>query len=103
MPKIKKENDFSKLPTSTLFYHWPEEGRGEVIVDESDYKRIVELLLHLDFRNLEKATLSTARWIDQTARDARWGKEVGKLVGRWPKEGVSRERCTVGVTNLTGL
>jgi regulator of Ty1 transposition protein 109 len=51
---------------------WPGEGRGQVIVDESDYKRITELLLRLDFANIELAASSSARWISEV-RSGAWG------------------------------
>ena len=102
VPRVKKESNFGKLPVTTPFYHWPVEGRGEVIVDESDYKRIVELLLHLDFKNLEKASLSTARWTSQASRDKSWGQQV---IGKRPlsEESSTAKATEKAVTNLTGL
>jgi len=82
-PKIKTQqrNYVDDRPTSTAYYYWPTEGRGDKIVDESDYKRIVELLLHLDFSTLEKATGSTRRWLSEAAMGSRWGHDVtGKRV-----------------------
>ncbi|KAK1834901.1 histone acetylation protein-domain-containing protein [Podospora conica] len=66
-------------PNTTAYYHWPPQGRGNKIVDETDYKRIVELLLHLDFSTLGKAVSSTRRWISEAAVGGRWGNEI---VGR---------------------
>ncbi|KAK0741396.1 histone acetylation protein-domain-containing protein [Schizothecium vesticola] len=66
-------------PNTTAYYHWPPQGRGNKIVDETDYKRIVELLLHLDFSTLGKAVSSTRRWISEAAVGGRWGHEI---VGR---------------------
>ncbi|ETS76845.1 hypothetical protein PFICI_10719 [Pestalotiopsis fici W106-1] len=48
--------------TETAYYSWPEEGRGQVILDESGYTRAVELLLHLEFGTLAHAISSSARW-----------------------------------------
>lgn len=82
-PKIKTQqrNYVDDRPTSTAYYYWPPEGRGDKIVDESDYKRVVELLLHLDFSTLEKATGSTRRWLSEAAMGSRWGHDVtGKRV-----------------------
>ncbi|KAK3938021.1 histone acetylation protein-domain-containing protein [Diplogelasinospora grovesii] len=77
-PHIKTQlrNYLLDRPTSTAYYYWPVEGRGDKIVDEADYKRIVELLLHLDFSTLEKATGSTRRWIAEVGMGTDWGCEV---------------------------
>jgi regulator of Ty1 transposition protein 109 len=61
---------------------WRPEGRGQIIVDESDYKRITELLLRLDFATFELATSSSNRWINEVRSSARgsmsdaWGQTV---------------------------
>lgn len=74
-PRIKTEqrNYLADRPTSSKYYYWPPQGRGERLVDESDYKRTVELLLHLDFSTLDKATGSSRRWIGEAGL---WGLEV---------------------------
>ncbi|KAK0614485.1 histone H3-K56 acetyltransferase, partial [Immersiella caudata] len=67
-PKVKTEHrrqTTKPRPTITPYFYWPEEGRGDRIVEESDFKRIVEHLLQLDFSTLEKATASTRRWISE--------------------------------------
>jgi regulator of Ty1 transposition protein 109 len=94
-PRIKTENKNYLLerPESTAYYVWHPEGRGQVIVDESDYKRVTELLLRLDFANLKLATSSSRRWINEVRsgawgdmRDA-WGHTVtGTKVVEIPKE-----------------
>jgi regulator of Ty1 transposition protein 109 len=73
-PRIKTENKNYLLerPESTAYYIWKTEGRGQVIVEESDYKRVTELLLRLDFANLELATSSSSRWINEV-RSGAWG------------------------------
>jgi regulator of Ty1 transposition protein 109 len=73
-PRIKTENrNYAlEIPENTAYYVWPPEGRGQVIVDESDYKRITELLLRLDFANLELASSSSTRWISEV-RSGSWG------------------------------
>ena len=73
-PHIKTENKNYLLerPESTAYYTWTPEGRGQVIVEESEYKRITELLLRLDFANLELATSSSKRWINEV-RSGAWG------------------------------
>lgn len=53
-----------------------------MVVEEADYKRITELLLRLDFANLELATSSTARWVSEVRSGApsneadAWGQVV---------------------------
>jgi regulator of Ty1 transposition protein 109 len=73
-PRVKTENrNYTlEIPESTAYYAWPPEGRGQVIVDESDYKRATELLLRLDFANLELASSSSTRWINEV-RSGAWG------------------------------
>lgn len=77
-PRIKtqQKNYLADRPIRTAYYYWPEEGRGEKIVDESSYKRIVELLLHLDFETLEKACSSTARWVREVGIGSKWGRDI---------------------------
>ncbi|PMD37563.1 hypothetical protein L207DRAFT_514786 [Hyaloscypha variabilis F] len=83
-PRIKTENKNYLLdrPESSPYYVWRPEGRGQVIVDESDYKRVTELLLRLDFANLELASSSSSRWINEVRSGARgsmseaWGQSV---------------------------
>ena len=86
-PRIKTENTSIKSeillrPESTPYYLWKPEGRGQVIVDESGYKRVTELLLRLDFANLELATSSSRRWINEVRSNAfgsmaeAWGQNV---------------------------
>lgn len=99
-PKIKTEqrNYIPNRPDTTAFYHWPPEGRGEKIVEDTSYKRIVELLLHLDFATLEKACGSTARWIREVGIGMQWEREV---VGtRETPVPVTGERQASTVTNL---
>ncbi|KAF7536937.1 hypothetical protein G7Z17_g12949 [Cylindrodendrum hubeiense] len=77
-PRIKKEqrNYLLDRPASTAYYYWPSQGRGERIVDENEYKRIVELLLHLEFTTLSKATASTRRWASEVGTGSKWGAVV---------------------------
>jgi regulator of Ty1 transposition protein 109 len=73
-PRIKTENKNYVLerPAISAYYIWTPEARGQVIVEEADYKRITELLLRLDFANLELATSSSKRWVDEV-RSGAWG------------------------------
>ncbi|KAH8656518.1 histone acetylation protein-domain-containing protein [Tricladium varicosporioides] len=83
-PRIKTQNKnyLIDIPETTAYYHWVSSGRGQVIVDESDYKRITELLLRLDFANLELTTSSTRRWVNEVRSGASgsmgeaWGQTV---------------------------
>lgn len=76
-PKIKTHNKNYLLnkPERTAYYAWNPEGRGQLIVDESDYKRITELLLHLDFSNLGLAITSTQRWTVEVGSSHAWGPD----------------------------
>lgn len=102
-PRIKTEQRNYLLlnrPTSTAYYSWPPEGRGERIVDENEYKRIVELLLHLDFATLAKAAGSTQRWVSEVGMGSQWGHTVTGT-----REAVQNgaETGAVQVNNLSGL
>ncbi|KAK4463058.1 histone acetylation protein-domain-containing protein [Cladorrhinum samala] len=112
-PKVKRQlrNYLLDKPTSTAYYYWPAHGRGDKVVNESDYKRSVELLLHLDFSTLAKATASSRKWISQTGGGAEgWG---GAVVGKAKiaenifavvnGNGGKAAATAAPVTNLTGL
>ncbi|KAI5461731.1 histone acetylation protein-domain-containing protein [Mariannaea sp. PMI_226] len=77
-PRIKKEqrNYLLDRPVSTAYYSWTPEGRGEKIISETTYKRIVDLLLHTDFSNPNKATGSTRRWVSEVGMGGNWGAKV---------------------------
>lgn len=98
--KTEQRNYLVDRPISTAYYYWPPEGRGRRIVDESDYKRAVELLLRLDYSTLEKGVASTRRWVNEVGMGTRWGLEVtGKReVAAPPTNGVA-----AAVNNLSGL
>ncbi|MBE3112327.1 MAG: hypothetical protein IMZ46_17770, partial [Acidobacteria bacterium] len=84
---------------SCVYYHWPTEGRGERLVDEKGYHRIIELLLHLDFARLELAAGSTRRWVGEVGMGSSWGVDVA---GR--REVVVEEKGGAGaVNNLAGM
>lgn len=76
-PRIKTHQR-AHLPkeTDTAYYHWPEEGRGQVVLDESGYKRANELLLHLEFGTLEQAIASSSRWIKEVNVGENWSFEI---------------------------
>jgi regulator of Ty1 transposition protein 109 len=107
-PRIKTENRNYLLerPESTAYYVWYPESRGQVIVDESDYKRITELLLRLDFASLELASSSSSRWINEV-RSGAWGSMAdawGQTVTGTKVVEIRNAGEAVGVTTLsTGL
>ncbi|KAH8805835.1 histone acetylation protein-domain-containing protein [Xylogone sp. PMI_703] len=74
-PRIKTENRNYLLdkPERTSYYIWRPRGRGQVIVDETDYKRITELLLHLEFSTLSLAVTNTQRWVNEVKSSHAWG------------------------------
>ncbi|UPK93864.1 hypothetical protein LCI18_004799 [Fusarium solani-melongenae] len=100
-PRIKTENRNYLLdkPATTAYYSWTPEGRGERIVDENDYKRLVELLLHLDFATLNKAVGSTRRWVSEVGGRAKWGVVVKGTREPLKVEGAGDKQ----VNNLSGL
>jgi regulator of Ty1 transposition protein 109 len=101
--KTQQRNYLLDRPVSTAYYYWPPEGRGERIVDENDYKRMVELLLHLDFSTLAKASGSTKRWISEVAIDGTWGREIVGICEPPPPEAETANGGDIAVTNLSGL
>jgi len=91
-PRIKTENtsarsDLLERPENSPYYIWKPEGRGQVLVDDTGYKRVTELLLRLDFANLELATSSSRRWINEvrsSSPDDAWGQLItGTRVIEW--------------------
>lgn len=103
-PRIKTElkNYLLKQPTSTAHYFWPAGGRGERIVSEGQYRRIAELLLHLDFATLDKAAGSTGRWVGEVGMGGGWGYEVeGRM--EVPAANGAAEGTAAQVNNLSGL
>ncbi|KAF5013448.1 hypothetical protein FDECE_560 [Fusarium decemcellulare] len=100
-PRVKthSRNYLLDQHTTTAYYSWTPEGRGEKIVGESDYKRIVELLLHLDFATLNKAVGSTRRWLSEVGSRDKWGVVVtGTREVPAVEAGEKKE-----VNNLSGL
>ncbi|RAL61716.1 hypothetical protein DID88_002784 [Monilinia fructigena] len=106
-PRIKtvNKNYLLERPETTAYYSWKPEGRGQVIVDEADYHRINELLLRLDFADLELASSSSKRWINEVRSGAgsmsdAWGQLVtGTMVTE-----ITNKSNGVGVATLnTGL
>ncbi|KAI9647397.1 hypothetical protein NHQ30_003782 [Ciborinia camelliae] len=102
-PRIKTENKNYLLdrPENTAYYSWKPEGRGQVIVDETDYHRINELLLRLDFADLELASSSSKRWINEVGSGAgRVGDAWGQLVTGTKVTEIINKTGGAGVTTL---
>ncbi|KAK5005313.1 hypothetical protein LTR28_007860, partial [Elasticomyces elasticus] len=78
--KLAATNSAATL-TESEYYTWPEDSRGQIVLDQKDYHRANELLLRLDFApGAEKD--STRRWVLGLASMVgitSWGKTV---VGR---------------------
>ncbi|KAL2062677.1 hypothetical protein VTL71DRAFT_5749 [Oculimacula yallundae] len=103
-PRIKTEtkNYLLDKPETSAYYNWRPEGRGQIVVDESDYKRVTELLLRLDFANLELATSSSTRWINEV-RSGAWGS-TGDSWGQTVTGTKTLEvRAAAGVTGVATL
>ena len=98
--KTSKRNYIPDIPVKTRHYYWPDEGRGQVMVKETDYKRSVELLLHLDFGSLELAANSSTRWIAEVGVGERWGQSI---VGQKETTVQASVPSAGAVNNLSGL
>jgi regulator of Ty1 transposition protein 109 len=104
-PRIKTENKNYLLerPETSPYYIWRPEGRGQIIVDESAYKRVTELLLRLNFANLELATSSSNRWINEV-RSGAWGsmsEAWGQTVTGTKVVELRTQTAPAGVNTLT--
>ncbi|KAG8628130.1 hypothetical protein KVT40_004003 [Elsinoe batatas] len=86
-PKIKKASStlsVTSQPEESSFFKWPESSRGQVVLEKSDYDRIHDLLLKLDFSTDDASAQSTAKWLEEAAtivgHGSRWGQNVaGKM------------------------
>lgn len=85
MPRIKSatatSNPSTSLPANSDYYYWPEEGRGQLVLTERDYKKALEILLRLDFANLDIAAKSSKIWADEVGvlagtKATNWGQEI---------------------------
>jgi regulator of Ty1 transposition protein 109 len=99
-PRVKVSSSrsaSSSLPSHTPFYTWPIGSRGEIVLDEKEYRRVNDLLLRLDFSDETLARGSTKRYIDEVSviaglegRQRTWGDVV---VGRKDIMSTSEERA----------
>ncbi|KAI9846224.1 MAG: hypothetical protein M1838_001361 [Thelocarpon superellum] len=76
-------SEVGRPPVNTPYYQWPARSHGRVTVNEKDYKRVHDFLLHLDFANQKIATESTRRWVHEVAVIAEltgpsqdWGEHI---------------------------
>ncbi|KAI9707676.1 MAG: hypothetical protein M1836_000637 [Candelina mexicana] len=103
-PRIKsaKSSKRHTQPMYTRYYLWPSQSRGQVVLDEIDYKRVNDLLLGLDFSEQEVAHNSTRRWLDEVGVAARviqpWGEII---IGE--KELAQTEKHVPSATNLLNM
>jgi regulator of Ty1 transposition protein 109 len=100
--KTRQKNYLLQQPVTSPYYFWPPEGRGQKIISENDYKRSVELLLHLDFANLGLAVGSMKRWIKEVGLGEAWDLEVTGQQALPAKIEVATS-SSGAVNNLSGL
>ena len=102
--KTQRRNYLLRRPAATPYYAWPAAGRGQRIVAEADYKRVAELLLHLDFATLDKAVRSTRRWVGETGMGRPWGYQVRGTRTAAPEAGANGTMNGGGAVNdISGL
>lgn len=101
--KTEQRNYLLDTPQSTAYYFWPLEARGERIVSENSYKRIMELLLHLDFATLDKACGSTRRWISEVGLGSSWGYKIVGTHETTTPTATAIDDATPTVNNLSGM
>jgi regulator of Ty1 transposition protein 109 len=88
-PRIKTHarNLSASRPAQTRYYVWPLDSRGQVVLEDKDYRRFNELLLCLDFANVTLAREATSRWTGEVSA----GKlEGGEGRGSWGEEVVGK-------------
>ncbi|KAI2778628.1 histone acetylation protein-domain-containing protein [Daldinia loculata] len=85
----------------TPYYFWPEKGRGQVVLSDNSYKRAVEVLLHLEFKTLEHAIASTARWTKEVNMGENWALDI---IGERASIDSTASSDTSGtINNLSGM
>ncbi|KAI1101944.1 histone acetylation protein-domain-containing protein [Jackrogersella minutella] len=100
-PHIKTHQSYFPKLTETSHYFWPEDGRGQVVLNDNSYKKAIELLLHLEFGTLKQAIASTARWTNEVNIGESWTLEViGERAIITP---TASSGANVAVNNLSGM
>jgi regulator of Ty1 transposition protein 109 len=84
---------------NTVPFSWPEAGRGDVVLSEADYKKMMDGVLD-HFYDADEIVASTKSYIDQVATLAdqlTWGKRVTGI--RNPQDTINQD---VATNNLLG-
>lgn len=88
VPRLKPGADgYLRAPKlwESKYFHVPEVARGMLQIEQKAYDRVHDLLLKLDFADINVSCSSTKKWIEETAiiagRKSDWGIEVQ---GRMP-------------------
>ncbi|KAJ5562455.1 hypothetical protein N7535_003091 [Penicillium sp. DV-2018c] len=89
-PSTEKTTTISNLPDTSLDpprgdgasainpFHWPETGRGQVVLSEADYKKMMDTVLD-HFYDKSEIVASTKAYVDQVcslADQLTWGKKI---------------------------
>ncbi|KAJ9240296.1 hypothetical protein DTO169E5_4084 [Paecilomyces variotii] len=79
LPNVSESIPPSNCTGGTHAFHWPEAGRGHVVLSDRDYKTANDCLIDQDFETQELAVASTKTWVDKVASLADeliWGERV---------------------------
>ncbi|KAJ9227297.1 hypothetical protein DTO027B5_698 [Paecilomyces variotii] len=79
LPNVSESIPPSNRTGGTHAFHWPEAGRGHVVLSDRDYKTANDCLIDQDFETQELAVASTKTWVDKVASLADeliWGERV---------------------------
>ncbi|KAF3063898.1 hypothetical protein GL218_02561 [Daldinia childiae] len=85
----------------TPYYFWPEKGRGQVVLSDNSYTRAVEVLLHSEFKTLEHAIASTARWTKEVNMGENWALEI--IGERASIDSTTSSGISETINNLSGM
>lgn len=94
-----------KRPETTEYYHCPFQTRGTLVLAQKAYDRVHEVLLRLDFADLEVASASTRKWVREAGviagvGERSWGVDV---VGKRKRlEGGTGADAAGRVVNMLG-
>ncbi|KAJ9302839.1 hypothetical protein DTO271G3_213 [Paecilomyces variotii] len=101
LPNVSESISPSSGTGGTHAFHWPEAGRGHVVLSDRDYKTATNYLIDQDFETQELAVASTKTWVDKVASLADeliWGERV---VGKKPiNEGSSSQSETANLMDI---
>lgn len=106
-PRIKSSTSAlstTDKPEAWLEYTPINRGHGQAHVDHPSYTRIHDLLLRLDFSNVDTAAKSTRRWVDEVkvviGKSTEWGANVTGQLAR-PVVDVKSTHSAHNVTYVT--